>query len=197
MWVSRGFTWAEYEMVGDVPAVELDDDFARAVVVDFFEFANVACEKSKVSDVARRLNVGLQMGVRERVRSSHGVGYIGHLKGKGRVVFKGSKPLPSYQPEWRYGAKIANNASVIKEHSWHIPCFCITLKNLTITLELGRMRTWRFPAFSALLMALSASLRTLVLTILRFSARWWEVRYLEWGERSELAIRSFEHKECP
>ena len=43
------------------------------------------------------------------------------------------------------------------------------------------MRTWRFPDFSALLMALSASLRTLVLTMLadvRFSARWQEVRYL-------------------
>jgi hypothetical protein len=35
-----------------------------------------------------------------------------------------------------------------------------------MTLEDGRMRTWRLPAFSALLMALSASLRTEVLTIL-------------------------------
>lgn len=35
-----------------------------------------------------------------------------------------------------------------------------------MTLEEGLMRTWRFPAFSALLMALSASLRTEVLTIL-------------------------------
>lgn len=35
-----------------------------------------------------------------------------------------------------------------------------------MTLEEGRMRTWRLPAFSALLMALSASLRTEVLTIL-------------------------------
>lgn len=35
-----------------------------------------------------------------------------------------------------------------------------------MTLELGRIRTWRLPVFSALLMALSASLRTEVLTIL-------------------------------
>jgi hypothetical protein len=34
-----------------------------------------------------------------------------------------------------------------------------------MTLELGRIRTCRFPAFSALLMALSASLRTEVLTM--------------------------------
>ena len=47
-----------------------------------------------------------------------------------------------------------------------IPCFCITLRNLTMTLEEGRIRTCRFPDFSALLMALSASLRTEVLTIL-------------------------------
>ena len=36
-----------------------------------------------------------------------------------------------------------------------------------MTFELGLMRTWRFPAFSALLMALSASLSTLVLTIFK------------------------------
>ena len=50
-----------------------------------------------------------------------------------------------------------------------------------MTLELGRISTWRLPDFSALFMALSASLRTLVLTIfayVRFSTRWWEVRYL-------------------
>lgn len=35
-----------------------------------------------------------------------------------------------------------------------------------MTLELGLIRTWRLPDFSALLMALSASLRTEVLTIL-------------------------------
>ena len=42
----------------------------------------------------------------------------------------------------------------------------MTLRNLTMTLELGRIITWRFPVFSALLMALSASLRTEVLVIL-------------------------------
>ena len=69
-----------------------------------------------------------------------------------------------------------------------------------MTLELGRMRTWRFPDFSALLMALSASLRTEVLTILtvdglRFSDRGLEMRYLR--EFCMLAIMGFEHRECP
>lgn len=35
-----------------------------------------------------------------------------------------------------------------------------------MTLDEGRIRTWRLPAFSALFMALRASLRTEVLTIL-------------------------------
>lgn len=35
-----------------------------------------------------------------------------------------------------------------------------------MTLELGRIRTWRLPAFSALLMELRASWRTEVRTIL-------------------------------
>lgn len=48
----------------------------------------------------------------------------------------------------------------------HIPCFCMTCRNLTMTLEEGRIRTWRLPAFSALLMLLRASLRTEVRTIL-------------------------------
>ena len=30
-------------MKDDLPAVELDDDLARAVVIHFFEFAYVAC----------------------------------------------------------------------------------------------------------------------------------------------------------
>lgn len=42
----------------------------------------------------------------------------------------------------------------------------MTVKNLTMTLEEGRIRTWRLPAFSALLIAFKQSLRTEVLTIL-------------------------------
>lgn len=42
----------------------------------------------------------------------------------------------------------------------------MTCRNLTMTLEEGRMSTWRRPDFSALFMALSASLRTEVRTIL-------------------------------
>jgi len=47
-----------------------------------------------------------------------------------------------------------------------IPCFCMTLRNLMMTLELGRIMTCRLPAFSALLMLLRASWRTEVRTIL-------------------------------
>ena len=82
----------------------------------------------------------------------------------------------------------------------YIPCFCITLKNLTMTFELGRISTCRLPAFSALLIALSASLRTLVLTILAV----WDSQLAcsRWGictskARIALAYMSLEQKECP
>jgi hypothetical protein len=42
----------------------------------------------------------------------------------------------------------------------------MTDKNLMMTFELGRIKTWRLPAFSALLMLLRASLRTEVLTMM-------------------------------
>jgi hypothetical protein len=47
-----------------------------------------------------------------------------------------------------------------------IPCFCMTERNLMMTLELGRIMHCLLPAFSALLIVLRASLRTEVLTIL-------------------------------
>lgn len=46
-----------------------------------------------------------------------------------------------------------------------LPCFCMTWRNLTMTLELGRIMTWRLPAFSALFMLLRASWRTEVRTM--------------------------------
>merc|ERR1719228_2386309 len=45
------------------------------------------------------------------------------------------------------------------------PCFIITVKNLTMTLELGRMRTCLLHRFSALLMLLRASANTFMRTI--------------------------------
>lgn len=87
--------------------------------------------------------------------------YAGNLKGKGRRVGL----------IWRNHCLViipdeACGGRTFVMDFFHIPCLCITLKNLTMTFELGRIRTWRFPAFSALLMALSASFKTLVLTML-------------------------------
>ena len=44
-----------------------------------------------------------------------------------------------------------------KDKFCNVPCRCMTVKNFVMTLELGRIRTWRLPAFSALLMLLRAS----------------------------------------
>lgn len=58
----------------------------------------------------------------------------GNLKGKDRDVgFNYAKPLPSYHP----GLQLRKSTRVF----FHVPCLCITLKNLTMTFELGRMRT--------------------------------------------------------
>ncbi|KAK4123624.1 hypothetical protein N657DRAFT_417972 [Parathielavia appendiculata] len=62
----------------------------------------------------------------------------------------------------------------------------MTCRNLTMTLDEGRIMTWRLPAFSALLMLLRASCRTEVRTMLavlvwsrwRFSNRQEDKRYL-------------------
>ena len=53
----------------------------------------------------------------------------------------------------------------------HIPCLCITCRYFTITFEHGRIKTWRFPAFSALLSDFKASANTLIRTIARVSAK--------------------------
>jgi hypothetical protein len=47
----------------------------------------------------------------------------------------------------------------------NVPWRCITERNLVMTLDEGRIMTWRLPDFSALLIALSASLRTEVRVI--------------------------------
>lgn len=48
----------------------------------------------------------------------------------------------------------------------YIPCFCITMRNLMMTLEEGLIITWRFPLFSALYILLRASFKTLTLTMI-------------------------------
>ena len=48
-----------------------------------------------------------------------------------------------------------------------IPCFCITVRNLTITLEQGLIKAWRFPFLSAFVKVLRASLRALTRTMVQ------------------------------
>jgi len=63
-----------------------------------------------------------------------------------------------------------------------LPCFIITVKKRTITLEHGLMRTWRFPRFSALLMLLRASARTFMRTM------------MPGGRRRQLRTSAFQHR---
>jgi hypothetical protein len=57
------------------------------------------------------------------------------------------------------------NIPCLKRWSPNLPCFCIVDKNLTMTLEEGRMRTCLFPRLSALLMLFKQSCKTETLTI--------------------------------
>lgn len=41
----------------DIPAIELNDDLAGAVVIDLFELTNVACGRMSVMRCCDRLNV--------------------------------------------------------------------------------------------------------------------------------------------
>lgn len=94
--------------------------------------------------------------------------FSGYLKDKGRgggvtfrlVINPGGKEKKNIR---RSNTRALNERRKTKS----IPCFCMTLKNLTITLDEGLIKTCLLPAFSALLMALRVSLRTEVLTILR------------------------------
>ena len=57
---------------------------------------------------------------------------------------------------------------VVGEEKKNKPCFCMTIRNLMMTLEEGLIMTCLLPRFSALYMLLSASLSTLILTIFPF-----------------------------
>lgn len=76
---------------GYVPAVELDDDLAGAVVIDLLELANVTWKKKRVS-MLRRIKS------RQILEKSHNSAlktckiftnqYIGHLKGRRRRLLR-------------------------------------------------------------------------------------------------------------
>ena len=56
-------------------------------------------------------------------------------------------------------------ATVPNKRGYHSPCFIITVRNLTITLEQGLMSTCRLPRFSALHIDTKASFNTLMRTM--------------------------------
>lgn len=66
----------------------------------------------------------------------------------------------------------------------------MTVKNLTMTFDEGRMRTCRFPRFSALMMFLSASLRTEVLTMAAIENERGKKEVLGYECRITIAIQS-------
>lgn len=63
------------------------------------------------------------------------------------------------------------------------PCFIITVKNLMMTFEHGRNKTWRLPRFSALLMHFKASAKTFMRTILSKIEKWKRKWISKWNKK--------------
>lgn len=162
------------------PAVQLNDDLARAMVIDLLELANVACQ-GRMSAMLRRLK---SRQIRDKTASET-------CKISAMSIYRALKRQTSWAVETGRlvispNLKQLRNKTKLKRNQIHTPCFCMTLRNLTMTFELGRMRTWRLPAFSALFMDLRASLRTEVWTILAV----WAVlsRFSNRAKRYEVSV---------
>lgn len=78
--------------MSDLPAIELNDDLAVAVVIDLFELADVACRFSmsvKCRERIKRASFSISERFRRRVRSSLRCAQSSeHLKGVGRGSFE-------------------------------------------------------------------------------------------------------------
>src|SRR5436309_129944 len=66
-----------------LPPIELDDNLARTVVIDFFKLANVACTISRGQYCRERLNA-VDQGMHQETCKISVNQYIGNLKDKGR-----------------------------------------------------------------------------------------------------------------
>ena len=94
-----------------------------------------------------------------------------------RSVFVAGEKIQTFESQH---AGISNNPTALKGESepagrgergfkYCSPCFCMHCKNLTMTLEDGRISTWRFPRFSALERVLRQSARTDMRTMVEFT----------------------------
>jgi|EP01046_Picozoa_sp_COSAG06_P004771 hypothetical protein len=107
------------------------DDLAGAVIVHDLELADVTCGHTTGCKPVPAPTVKARPWHRASARSNQS---------------RANQPSAP-----AYGRQVASDA----------PCFIITCRNLTITLELGRMSTWRFPRFSAFEIALVTQARQL------------------------------------
>ncbi|QBM89986.1 hypothetical protein METSCH_E02230 [Metschnikowia aff. pulcherrima] len=62
-------------------------------------------------------------------------------------------------------SQVAAQNQYLKKLVKNIPCFCITCKNLMMTLDEGLSKTCLLPVFSALLIEFKASAKTEVLVM--------------------------------
>ena len=161
-------------------AVQLDDNLAGAAVVHKLELADVAYSKQQ-SDPVR-------WPPRGHARSSPAPSATPQPREVQRPCASATgKCMQQRSPHiLSTTRKKACRQTARRTHHWprqqtarcgtgraaaptprrHSPCFCMHCKNLMITLEAGRISTWRLPRFSALVIVFKASAKTLMRTIL-------------------------------
>lgn len=127
-------------------ACEIDNNLPSSVIVNYLKFANVTYKRSaerQIKHIILSYINTTQLTTSYKTSSSI------------LIYFWSESTLTQQQPQ---KPRMRTNAP-------DLPCFIITVRNRTMTLEHGLMRTWRFPRFSALLMLLRASARTFMRTM--------------------------------
>ena len=121
--------------IAHLPAVELNDDLAIAVVVHFFKFANVACSDMTCQHVAQNRNDQHQRDPPRTFITLRRIQSTENLKGgEPPTWFPTYRPSPSYQPGcllslfYAYAGKRTNEVSCSMVQQ--VLCFLCSLNRL-------------------------------------------------------------------
>ena len=153
-------------------AVELDDDFVGAMIVNDFEFTDVTWRKETKKKSGQRDALD-EWSVQKKKKIIEGCSLFcelvsieriehtlyGWTETMGTSIFRSLKTKDAYNEKRgnRSYTPMKRKSEENKEKKRYSPWRCMTLKNLTTTLEEGRMSTWRLPRRSALTMLFKQS----------------------------------------
>lgn len=149
------------------PACEIYNNLASSVIIDDLKLANVTWKHTKQKALYKTavLKTPTHSLHTNNMNTDH------HWLQPGQLRHSGNHHTSSTRVGERFNrtfllkiiSRIYKQPQLKNPHS---PCFIMTVRKRTITLEQGLMRTWRFPRFSALLMLFSASASTFIRTMM-------------------------------